>query len=205
MSLARAALIWGVLTVAVAVPLAAATTSPQLAWRDPIYIGAGFAGIIALCLLLVQPLLANGVLPGLKARRGRQLHGWIGGGILALILLHVAGLWITSPPDMVDALLFASPTPFSAWGVVAMWAALAAALVAVFRRRMHKRPGIWRTAHLSLAVVVVAGSVVHAALIVGTMETASKLALCALVVAATARLLYDLRIKRTAPAFSPRR
>jgi hypothetical protein len=104
-----------------------------------------------------------------------------------------------------DALLFETPPPFSAGGVVALWAALGGALVAVCGGGMHTRPGIWRTAHLSLAVVVVAGSVVHAALIVGTMETASKLALCALVVAATARLLYDLRIKRTAPAFSPRR
>ena len=29
------------------------------------------------------------------------------------VVIHVAGLWITSPPDMIDALLFTSPTPFS--------------------------------------------------------------------------------------------
>ena len=38
---------------------------------------------------------------------------------------------------------------------------------------------------MSLAVVIVAGSVVHAMLIEGTMETVSKAALCALVLAAT--------------------
>ena len=36
-------------------------------------------------------------------------------------------LWITNLPDEIDGLLFASPTPFSAWGVIAMWAVFAAA------------------------------------------------------------------------------
>jgi hypothetical protein len=40
------------------VPLTFAATSEYLACRDPIYIAAGFAGVVALCLALVQPLLA---------------------------------------------------------------------------------------------------------------------------------------------------
>jgi hypothetical protein len=43
--------------------------------------------------------------------------------------------------------------------------------------------------------VVVVGSVVHAILIEGTMETVSKLALCGLVVVVTAKLLYDLKTR----------
>ena len=44
-----------------------------------------------------------------------------------------------------------------------------------------------------LAIVIVAGSVVHAVLIEGTMETVSKAALCALVLAAAIKVMIDLR------------
>lgn len=191
---ARATLIWAALALAIAVPLAAAAASPLLAWRQPVYIAAGFAGVIALGLLLVQPLLMGGYLPGLPAQRGRRAHRWIGGVLVAAVVLHVAGLWITSPPDVLDALLFRAPTPFSAWGVIAMWAIFAAALLAALRRRLGLRPRAWRIAHTSLAVVIVAGSVVHAILIEGTMETVSKAALCALVVLATVKVMADLRV-----------
>ncbi|MEM9639540.1 MAG: ferric reductase-like transmembrane domain-containing protein [Pseudomonadota bacterium] len=203
MALIRPALIWAVLALALAVPLAAAASSPLLAWRDPIYIVAGFAGIIALCLLLLQPLLASGALPGLPARRSRRLHRWSGLGVLTAVVVHVVGLWITSPPDVVDALLFISPTPFSAWGVIAMWAAFAAGLLAALRRKWRIRPMLWRNIHVSLAVVVVIGTVIHAILIEGAMETWSKLALCGLAVIATVKLLRDLR-GRTARTRSQR-
>jgi predicted ferric reductase len=194
MRLARGTLIWATLVAAVGVPLAAAAASPQLAWRNAIYILAGFAGIVALGLMLVQPLLVGGYLPGLSAYRGRRAHRWVGGALVVAVVVHVGGLWITSPPDMIDALLFASPTPFSPFGVVAMWAIFAVALLAALRRRLGLRT--WRIAHVSLAVVIVMGSVVHGMLIEGTMETMSKAALCALVLAATIKVLADLRVWR---------
>ncbi|NNF79793.1 MAG: ferric reductase, partial [Rhizobiales bacterium] len=137
MSRARRIAIWAALGLAVGVPLAAAALSPQLAWRGPAYIAAGFAGVIAMALILMQPLLAGGYLPGLPAQRGRRVHFWVGGALVSAVIIHVAGLWITSPPDVIDALLFVSPTPFSAWGVIAMWALFAAGLVAALRRRMR--------------------------------------------------------------------
>ena len=85
--------------------------------------------------MLVQPLLIGGYLPGLSGRIGRRAHHWIGGALVVAVVIHVGGLWITSPPDMIDALLFASPTPFSPFGVIAMWAIFAVALLAAFRRR----------------------------------------------------------------------
>jgi predicted ferric reductase len=141
-------------------------------------------------------LLIAGYLPGLSAFRGRRVHHWIGGALVAAIVIHVAGLWITSPPDMIDALLYISPTPFSPWGVTAMWAIFAVALLAIFRWRLRLRT--WRIAHMLLAIVIIAGSVVHALLIEGTMETVSKVALCALVLAAAIKVLANLwaRIKR---------
>lgn len=189
----RAILVWAALGLAVTVPIAAAATSPLLAWRGPVYIAACFAGIVALCLTLLQPLLAGGYLPGLPPPRGRRVHRWVGGGLVAAVALHVAGLWITSPPDVVDALLFTSPTPFSPFGVIAMWAVFAAALVAAWRRRSGLRPGTWRRLHAALALVVVTGSVAHALLVEGTMETVSKVALCLLVLAATAAALRSTR------------
>ncbi len=190
---ARTVLIWAALAAALALPLAVAAASPLLAWREPIYIASGFAGIVALGLLLLQPLLAGGYLPGLPGRRGRRLHAWIGAGLVAAVVAHVAGLWLTSPPDVIDVLLFRSPTPFSVWGVVAMWAVFAAALLAAFRRRLRLRPKVWRFCHTALATVIVAGSVVHAMLIEGTMGTLSKAALCALVLAAAVKVIVDLR------------
>jgi predicted ferric reductase len=194
MRMARGTLIWAALVAAVGVPIAAAAASPQLAWRNAIYILAGFAGIIALGLMLVQPLLIGGYLPGLSAYRGRRAHRWVGGALVAAVMVHILGLWITNPPDMIDALLFTSPTPFSPFGVVAMWAIFAVAILAAFRRRLG--PRTWRIAHVSLAAVIVVGSVVHGMLIEGTMETMSKAALCALVLAATIKILVDLQVWR---------
>ena len=190
---ARAILIWAILVIAIAVPIAAAAASPLLAWRGPVYIVAGFAGIFALCLMLIQPLLIGGYLPDLRGPRARRVHRWIGGLLVGAVVVHVAGLWITSPPDVIDALLFASPTPFSVWGVIAMWAIFAVALLAALRRRLRVSPRTWRLSHTALAVVIVAGTVVHGLLIEGTMETMSKVALCALVVAATVKVVIDLR------------
>jgi predicted ferric reductase len=116
--------------------------------------------------------------------------------LVAAVVIHVGGLWITSPPDMIDALLFASPTPFSPWGVIAMWAIFAVALLAALRRRLGLRPRTWRIAHMLFAIVIVVGSVVHGVLIEGTMETVSKVALCALVLAAAIKVMADLRVWR---------
>jgi len=189
---ARALLVWAALIGALALPIAFAAASPFLAYREPIYIIAGIAGVVALALVLVQPLLAGGYLPGLSALRGRRIHGAIGVLLVAVVLIHVAGLWATSPPDVIDALLFRSPAPFSVWGVVAMWALFIAALLVAFRRRMRVPSRRWRIIHSALAGVIVIGGVVHALLIEGTMETTSKVVLCALVVAATVVVAADL-------------
>ena len=191
MKSARVALIWAALLAAILVPIALAGMSDLLAYRGPVYILAGFAGIIALGLVLVQPVLIGGYLPGLAGYRGRRAHYWIGGALVVAVVVHVTGLWITSPPDMIDALLFVSPTPFSPWGVIAMWAIFATALLALLRRRLGLTPRTWRITHLSFAVVIVVGSVVHGLLIEGTMETMSKAALCTLVLAAAVKVMAD--------------
>ena len=188
----RQIVIWTALLIVIIVPIVLAGMSPLLAWREPIYIAAGFAGVIGLALILLQPLLAGGYLPGLPAPQGRRVHRWVGISLVLAVVLHVVGLWITSPPDVVDVLLFRSPTPCSLWGVAAMWAVFAAALIAVLRRRFPLR--LWRLCHTALVVIVVIGTVVHAMLIEGTMETVSKAVLCALVLVATIKVIADLRV-----------
>jgi predicted ferric reductase len=193
----RATLIWVALALAVGVPIGFAAANPLLAWRGPVYILAGFAGIVGLCILLFQPLLIGGYLSALSGRIGRRAHRWIGAMLVALVVIHVAGLWITSPPDMIDALLLVSPTPFSPFGVLAMWLIFAVALLALLRRRLGLRPRTWRIVHLSLAIVIVVATVFHAVLIEGAMEMISKAALCALVVAAVLKLMFDLWMSKT--------
>src|SRR3954453_7169963 len=190
MTSVRVALIWATLVAAICVPIALAMTSDLLEWRGTVYILAGFAGILALGLLLVQPLLVAGYLPGPSAYRARRAHHWIGGALVVAVVVHVGGLWISSPPDIIDALLFTSPTPFSPFGVIAMWAIFAVALLAAFRRRLGVRT--WRIAHMVLAAVIVVGTVLHGVLIEGAMETVSKAALCALVLGAAIKVIVDL-------------
>jgi len=196
MSRVRIAYFWAGLVFVVAVPIGAAAMSPLLAWRDPIYIAAGFAGVIAMTLMLFQPLLAGGYLPGLSGPRGRRIHRWVGSILALSVVAHVVGLWITSAPDVVDALLFRSPTPFSIWGVIAMWCVFASACLVAFRRKLRLKPRTWRLSHKILAVAIVAGTVVHAILIEGTMETLSKSALCLVIIVVTTMVLSDLRAKK---------
>ena len=186
----RSILVWGALGAAVLVPLIEAAASPLLAWRDSVYILAGFAGIAAFVGLLVQPLLAGGHLPGLSPRRARIWHRWVGAGLGILVILHVLGLWLTSPPDVVDALLLRSPTPFSIWGVIAMWALIAVGLMALLRRRIGLSPARWRLGHFALVTTVALSTVVHALLIEGTMGQVSKIALCVLVAVAVGTVVY---------------
>jgi Ferric reductase like transmembrane component len=177
----RAALVWAVLAAVLVVPIWLSASSPLLAWREPVYIVGGLAGVVAVAFLLLQPLLIT----------GSRLHRWIGFGLVASVVVHVGALWITSPPDVMDALLFASPAPFAVWGVLAMWAVFATAILAVLRNRLRLK--VWSRIHITLAVGIVLGTVVHALQIDGTMEPLSKAVLCGLVVAATLKVLAQVR------------
>lgn len=188
--------IWLAVGAATAVPIIIAANSPQLQWRDPVYIASGFAGIVALCILLLQPLLALRALPCLNLKLSRRLHTALGFSLTVTIMAHVVGLWITSPPDVVDALLFRSPTPFSLWGVIAMWSVIAAAVLASLHARIPTL--IWRRVHTALACITVAGTVAHALLIDGTMGTISKLVLCIAVSSAALWAIFKRKAWRSA-------
>lgn len=185
----RGVLVWLLLVIALFGPVAAAITSPLLQWRTTVYIASGFAGILALSLLFLQPLLARYSLPGLAVKQSKFLHQTIGLLLVMLVLAHVIGLWITSPPDVIDALLFRSPTQFSVWGVIAMWCTFISAIFAISRRYLRLGPKFFRRSHQALVVLIVVGTVIHALLIEGTMEVYTKWLICGLVIFFTAKAL----------------
>ena len=167
------------MALAVLAPISLAATSPLLQWREPTYIAAGFAGVLGMTIMFMQPLLAIGALPGLSLQRSRYLHRYGGIALVLAVTVHVVGLWITSPPDVIDVLLFRSPTPFAIWGVLAMWAVFGAALLAILRFRLPLR--VWRLGHTALVTLAVIGTVVHALQIIGTMEPVTKVTLSLLI------------------------
>jgi len=146
--------------------------------------------------LFLQPLLAGGSLPGLSKLIQHKMHRYVGGGLIAALVIHLVGLWITSPPDVIDALLFMSATPFSNWGVIAMWSVLITGVLVGFRRKFGLSAAKWRLSHRCLAVVTVIGSVVHTLMIDGTMEFYSKVVLCACGVMALGMLLLKYSIQK---------
>ena len=186
----RGVLVWAGLGLIMVIPVLLATLSPYLAYRDAIYITAGFSGMVGLALLVLQPLLVSCVLPGFSAIRARSGHRWVGSGILVCILVHIGGLSLTSPMDVMDALMLVAPTAFSFYGVAALWASVFIALLVLLRRPLRLQPAVWRVIHGSLTLVLVVGTVVHALMIEAAMEPVSKWALSAVVLMSTLLTLF---------------
>ncbi len=192
----RASLVWGGVATVMIVPVAVAAFSPYLPSRNMAYIVGGFAGIFGLSLLFLQPLLPAGYLAGLEGPAGRRWHRWLGTAVIVTVALHVGGLYLASPEDTIDALLLVSPTPFSVYGVTALWGVVVTAILVLFRHRLGLRHAVWRLIHNGLAAIIVLATVIHALQIEGAMEPGSKWMLCLAVMAATGVALFDLRVLR---------
>jgi hypothetical protein len=190
-------------------PILLAGFSPYLPSRSLPYLIGGFAGIAALAVLVIQPLLAANALPGLAPATSRRWHLLVGAVLATCIALHIGGLYVTSPEDTLDALLLVSPTPFSVYGVLATAAVIATLALVALRRRFGAV--LWANLHNALAVVIVAATVTHAVQIDGAMEPTSKFLLCAAALLATAITVVKLRLlrplarwrKRTAASHRP--
>lgn len=194
-----AILAWSGIFCLITIPLVIAVNSPLLAGRDQPYIVGGLAGVIALGILLLQPLLAAGSLPGLSLARGRRWHRRVGTVLLLAVALHIAGLYLTSPPDMIDALLLAAPTFYSLYGVIAMWGLILISLLVATRSRLRLQVRIWRIIHNALAVIVVIASVAHALMIQGAMGQVSKVVLCISVLIVSSLVTFKLRRRAGKP------
>jgi predicted ferric reductase len=177
-------------------PIAIAAMSPFLAYRTAVHIVGGFAGIICLALLLIQPLLAAGWLSGVGLPQARRWHRWVGAAIVIAVLLHVGFLFATSPVDMLDALLLVAPTPFSVYGVISMWCIGLTVLLATARHVLKLPYGPWRLTHSLLAVVIAGTAGAHAFLIEGAMGANSKGALILVMLIAVTAAAVEMNLLR---------
>lgn len=198
------AAVWLGLAGLIVTPIWIAALSPYLPSRDVPYVASGFAGILCLGLFLVQPLLAGHYLPGLAPMQARRWHRRVGLGIVIAVFVHVGGLYLTSPPDTLDALFLNSPTPFSVFGVVAMWGTVFVALLAAARRRLGLDYSLWKVIHHGIGSIVIVSTVIHALQIEGTMGNLSKWVICCSLLLVTALVAVDLRLlRRSARAHDP--
>ncbi len=188
------ALIWSALSACVLVPIGIAAINPLQSSRDALWIFGGMAGVVALAILLVQPLLVGGYLPMPSVVSGRRWHRWVGAMIAAAVVLHVVGLYLSSPMDIADALLLVAPTPFSVYGVIGLAGVALTVMLVALRHRSGLRYGSWRIVHNALAFVVVVSSILHALLIEGAMGTGSKVLLCALIFGVTVIVLVRVHV-----------
>ncbi len=182
-------LCWFLAGCLIVVPVVIAALNPLQMSRGTSYVVGGLAGVVALSLFLVQPLLAAGFLPGMTLSRQRQWHRWVGASIITLIAMHVVGLYVTSPADIRDALLLQAPTSFSVYGVIALWASALTVLLVVLRGRMIRRGQVWKLSHQIVAAITIAASVIHALQIQGAMGNSSKWVISVAVLCVTAYVI----------------
>ncbi|ASJ70788.1 ferric reductase-like transmembrane domain-containing protein [Granulosicoccus antarcticus] len=140
-------MIWAFVAGIVMTPVLIAADSSLLAGREAAYIVGGMAGILALAVLLLQPLLAVACLPGIALSQARRWHRWTGTALVVAVGIHIGGLYLTSPPDMIDALLLMAPTLYSLFGVIAMWGLILIVLLVAGRSRLRLRAALWRMVH----------------------------------------------------------
>lgn len=187
--------VWLVIAAVAIVPAVLAAASPLQRGREALYVVGGMAGVVAFCLVFVQPLVMARSPRLVGPAAALRWHRRIGLAIMGLVLLHVGALYVYSPEDVTDALLLVSPTPFSVYGVTGLVAVAATAVLAATRRRWP--PGavrVWRALHSLLAVVIVGAGAIHAMMIEGAMEERSKLALCIVAVVAVAVAAWQVNV-----------
>ncbi len=155
----------------VAVPAVMALTDAHLARASAALTVSTIAGTLAVSALAVQPLLA----------RGRRIarHQLLGAVALALVLVHVAGLFAESPADAWFALSPDGPTR-ARMALFATLALFGVVALGALRSRLPLRPGTWRVLHAYLAVVVIALGFGHAVLTDGALDDAGTAVLIGL-------------------------
>ncbi|WP_168201547.1 ferric reductase-like transmembrane domain-containing protein [Phreatobacter aquaticus] len=178
------------------VPVIFAAASPLQRGREFLWFVGGMAGVVALSLLFVQPLLKAAAPPLLAPRDGVRWHRLGGMAIVGLVALHVGALYAYSPDDITDALLLTAPTPFSVYGVISLWCLVLTAVLAATRRALNFDQQLWSILHSVLAVAVVGAGAVHAIQIEGAMEDMSKIAICIAALTATTGAVIEVNVLR---------
>jgi predicted ferric reductase len=167
----------------IVVPAAIALTDAHLAAGPAALVISTVAATLAVSALAIQPLLA--ALAGARLRPHRVL----GTVTFALVLTHVAGLYVVSAEDTLFALSPDGPTRAR----MALLATLALAVVVVLgvgRARLPLSTTTWRVVHAFFAVLAVILGVGHAVLTDGALDGAGTPMLLALGAAALGGIAY---------------
>lgn len=164
----------------VVVPLALALSSDHLAGEPLSLVVSTGAGALAVSALALQPLLVARYGTTTTARRSRvRVHRTLGAVTLALVLVHLGGLYLLEQDDTLFALSPDGPTRarMAVLGTVALVAIVA---LGVLRGRIRAADSSWRLVHAFLAILVIALGVGHAVLTDGALDGAGTVVLVGL-------------------------
>jgi predicted ferric reductase len=158
---ARRVALRAALAAVVALPLLLALTDFHLEDAPAALVLSTAAGALAVSALVLQPLLAG---------RGRiGAHRLLGGVALALVLAHVAGLFVVAPDDALFAMSPDGPTR-ARMALIATIALVAVVALGVGRGRLPISAASWRILHAFLAALVIALGLGHAVLTDGALD-----------------------------------
>jgi predicted ferric reductase len=156
-----------------AVPLGLALTDRHLSGASAALVISTATAAVAVSVLALQPLLAG---------TGRlKRHRLLGATALALVLAHVAGLFVESPSDALFAMSPDGPTR-ARMALIATIALLAVVALGALKGRLPLATSTWRVLHAYLAVVVIALGLGHALLTDGALDGAGTPVLLGLAV-----------------------
>ena len=154
-------LLLAVAAVLLALPLAVALTDGHLAGQSAALVISTAAAALAVSALALQPLLAG---------TGRlRWHRVVGPIALALVLLHLGGLYLESPEDTLFALSLDGPTR-GRMAALATAALIAVVALGLLRARLPMAGATWRILHGFLAALVIFLGFGHAVLTDGALD-----------------------------------
>ena len=194
--IARRRLLAGAAVVLVPLPAIVALTDPHLDAAPIALVVSTAAAALAVSALAVQPLLAGS---------GRlRWHRVLGAVALALVLLHLGGLFVVGAEDTLFALSLDGPTR-GRMATLATVALIAVVALGAARGRLPMSGTTWRILHAFLALLVVGLGFGHAVLTDGALDGFGTWVLLAF---ATVALLgiasaYTARTRRAARGTRP--
>jgi predicted ferric reductase len=172
------------------VPVVVSLRSPLQQGRDATWVLGALFGVVALGLIAVQVLLPTPWLDDLLGGHELRWHRILGLSVAAVVVAHVAGLYLYSPDDVRDALVLSAPT-YSRLGVLSAWMLGLSIVLALARRRLGLTYSDWQILHSALAVAVVGTAVAHTVMIRGTLDGPAEMLTCGGALAAvSAAVLY---------------
>ena len=196
MSVRRRRLLVAAAVVLVPLPVGLALTDAHLAAAPAALVVSTAAAALAVSALAVQPLLAGS---------GRlRWHRVLGAVALALVLIHLGGLFVVGAEDTLFALSLDGPTR-GRMATLATIALIAVVALGIARARLPMSGPTWRILHGFLAVLVVGLGFGHAVLTDGALDGFGTSVLLAF---ATVALLgiagaYVTRTRRAARGAGP--